>query len=84
MNVTNEDRILRNGCILNPNCDEFEFNEGDTLIRTTDGNKKEYYPTTSLFIYWISTQPGSLQQKTKAFMKGIVEFPVKRNGKEQE
>ena len=38
-----DDRILRNGSVLNPNDDEFDFNESDMLIRIIDG-KKEYLP----------------------------------------
>ena len=41
LNITNEDRILRNGCVLNPNNDEFEFMKNDQLIRLIDG--KKYY-----------------------------------------
>jgi len=41
--ITNDDRILRNGSVLNPNDDNFVFKENDMLIRSNDG-KKEYFP----------------------------------------
>jgi DNA-directed RNA polymerase beta' subunit len=43
LNVTNDDRILRNGIILNPNDHNFTFLNDDKLIRTIDG-KKDYFP----------------------------------------
>jgi DNA-directed RNA polymerase beta' subunit len=43
LNLYNEDRILRNGIILNPNDDDFIYNDNDILIRIIDG-KKEYLP----------------------------------------
>ena len=43
LNINNDDRILRNGIVLNPNGDNFTFNQNDMLIRIIDG-KKEYLP----------------------------------------
>jgi DNA-directed RNA polymerase beta' subunit len=43
LNIMNDDRILRNGSILNPNDDDFIFTHGDQLIRIID-EKKEYFP----------------------------------------
>lgn len=53
--IVNDDRILRDGVIINPNDDEYEYKEGDVLIRNID-NKKEYL---SIFV----TQEFNLQLK---------------------
>lgn len=43
LNLSNDDRILRNGIVLNPNNDDFIYKNDDVLIRLIDG-KKEYLP----------------------------------------
>jgi DNA-directed RNA polymerase beta' subunit len=52
LNLNNSDRVLRNGCILNPNVNEFEFKQNDKLIRINEDSKisdksqntsKQYY-----------------------------------------
>ena len=43
LNIAHDDRILRNGIIINPNNDDFIFKENDVLVRFND-NQKEYYP----------------------------------------
>ena len=42
LNINIDDRILRNGSVLNPNDDDFIFKETDMLIRSID-EKKEYF-----------------------------------------
>ena len=43
LTISSSDRILRNGSILYPHNENFEFKENDILIRTIDG-KKENFP----------------------------------------
>lgn len=43
LNILNDDRILRNNTIINPNDDDFVFKDNDKLIRIID-EKKEIFP----------------------------------------
>ena len=62
LNVTNDDRILRNGSVLNPNDDDFIFQENDKLIRIIDG-KKEYFPIIILIKKQFELKDGDIVER---------------------